>query len=86
MPADTILVARPTRWGNPFKIGQTVTGAGRTYRCTTAEDVVQAFAAIPRSAADHTEIAQALGGKNLACWCGLDAPCHADVLLEIANR
>lgn len=27
-----------------------------------------------------------LRGKNLACWCGLDQPCHADVLLELANR
>lgn len=27
-----------------------------------------------------------LRGKNLACWCALDAPCHADVLLELANR
>ena len=27
----------------------------------------------------------ALRGKNLACWCTLDQPCHADVLLEIAN-
>lgn len=27
-----------------------------------------------------------LRGKNLACWCALDAPCHADVLLEVANR
>jgi hypothetical protein len=27
-----------------------------------------------------------LAGRNLACWCTLDAPCHADVLLEIANR
>lgn len=27
-----------------------------------------------------------LRGKNLACWCPLDAPCHADVLLELANR
>lgn len=26
-----------------------------------------------------------LRGKNLACWCRLDQPCHADVLLEIAN-
>lgn len=28
----------------------------------------------------------ALRGKNLACWCRLDQPCHADVLLELANR
>jgi len=27
-----------------------------------------------------------LRGKNLACWCPLDHPCHADVLLELANR
>lgn len=26
-----------------------------------------------------------LRGKNLACWCSLDQPCHADVLLELAN-
>jgi len=26
-----------------------------------------------------------LRGKDLACWCKLDQPCHADVLLEIAN-
>ncbi len=30
-------------------------------------------------AADH------LRGQDLACWCPLDQPCHADVLLEIAN-
>lgn len=26
-----------------------------------------------------------LRGKNLACWCRPGAPCHADVLLEMAN-
>lgn len=26
-----------------------------------------------------------LRGRNLACWCPLDSPCHADVLLELAN-
>jgi hypothetical protein len=26
-----------------------------------------------------------LAGRDLACWCPLDQPCHADVLLEIAN-
>ena len=32
------------------------------------------------------DIRDALRGKNLACWCSLDSPCHADVLLEISNR
>jgi len=27
-----------------------------------------------------------LRGRDLACWCPLDQPCHADTLLEIANR
>ena len=26
-----------------------------------------------------------LRGKDLACWCPLDQPCHSDVLLELAN-
>ena len=32
------------------------------------------------------DIRRELAGKNLACWCKPGAPCHADVLLEIANR
>jgi hypothetical protein len=31
------------------------------------------------------QVRQVLRGKDLACWCPLDQPCHADVLLEIAN-
>jgi hypothetical protein len=31
------------------------------------------------------QIRRGLAGKNLACWCRPDQPCHADVLLEIAN-
>lgn len=34
-----------------------------------------------------TDLAKAeLRGKNLMCFCPLDQPCHADVLLDIANR
>jgi hypothetical protein len=32
------------------------------------------------------EIRDELAGKDLACWCPLDQPCHADVLLRIANE
>ena len=31
------------------------------------------------------QIREALADRDLACWCALDAPCHGDVLLEIAN-
>ena len=33
----------------------------------------------------HLDISE-LRGKNLMCWCDVGAPCHADVLLEFANR
>jgi hypothetical protein len=46
-----------------------------------------------RRALEHSELAftkaearQALAGRDLACWCPLDEPCHADVLLDVANR
>lgn len=35
---------------------------------------------------NRRSIRRFLAGKNLACWCALDAPCHADVLLELANH
>jgi hypothetical protein len=31
------------------------------------------------------ELRHELAGKDLVCWCPLDEPCHADVLLQIAN-
>ncbi|MGE2733815.1 DUF4326 domain-containing protein [Mycolicibacterium vaccae] len=31
------------------------------------------------------EIRHELAGRDLACWCPLDDPCHADVLLDLAN-
>lgn len=31
------------------------------------------------------DVHSALSGKTLACWCPLDQPCHADVLLSVAS-
>ncbi len=64
-----VYVGRPTIWGNPFK-GE---GAVERYRAELLADPTAG------------EILQALRGKDLVCWCALDAPCHADVLLELAN-
>jgi hypothetical protein len=35
---------------------------------------------------DIDTLQEDLAGKDLACWCPITEPCHADVLLEIANR
>lgn len=93
MPPNTVSVARPRRWGNPFKIGITVgtTGDAEPYkRIETNADAVAAFRfmlSLPdqvRNYPDDAAIAE-LRGKNLACWCKPGEPCHADVLLELAN-
>lgn len=94
MPPNTVSVARPGPWGNPFKIGISVfSGRGRSFRCdkiTTRAEAVAAFedmlAIEERNYPSRAEIRDALCGKNLACWCPLSSPCHADVLLELANQ
>lgn len=45
------------------------------WRATTTE----------RASLNVETIRAELAGKNLACWCPPDQPCHADVLLELAN-
>ena len=42
------------------------------------------FGPFPRHRLAFARLAE-LRGKDLACWCPLDQPCHADVLLELAN-
>lgn len=80
IPKNTVSVARPHKWGNPFRIGDfgipDAEAAVRTFKQWMVDRMVVG-PAVP----DPTE----LRGKNLACWCPLDKPCHADVLLEIAN-
>lgn len=81
MPENTVSVARPTKWGNPFRIGD--------FGISDASMAVKVFRQwiVDRSRVGPEQPDPAeLRGKNLACWCKLDAPCHADVLLELANK
>ena len=94
LPPDTVSVARPGRWGNPFSVApELAPGTPVGTRYTSMPTVAQAVAAYRRwlgeDPAGQRVAAQAreqLRGKNLACWCPLDGPCHAEVLLEVANR
>lgn len=80
MPADAVKVDRSTRFGNPYQAG--VDGDGnRAYLVELYRD----YLARPEQIALVAEIKARLAGKHLACWCPLDGPCHADVLLAIAN-
>jgi len=87
-PAGAVVVARPSKWGNPFPVGQTLDGVLVRDRAHSVQLYRRLMAASPdRRQAARDELA----GRDLACWCPLlDAdgnrgPCHADVLLEIAN-
>lgn len=89
LPPGVVSVTRPGRWGNPFIVmpdrepGSTY----RTYICVpTAEDAVACFREMILSDQKFIdEIREKLAGRHLACFCKVGEPCHADVLLEIAN-
>lgn len=83
LPEGTAIVSRPSRWGNPFKL------AAEHPEYGWIADRAAAVAAYRHYLTAHPELADAardeLAGKHLACWCPLDQPCHADILLAVAN-
>ncbi len=98
MPEDAIYVGRPTRFGNPFKIGEDGTRDEclELYRrwlfgALSDDEISSRFSApfagwlinMRHPCIGH--ILRELPGRDLACFCRLDQPCHADLLLEIAN-
>jgi hypothetical protein len=86
LPEGVFCVTRPGKFGNPFDSAEkfrtilTQIIDGKSYEVVDCNSV---------DFMKMLDIAQSLGelrGKDLACWCGLDLDCHADVLLEFANR
>lgn len=77
-------VARPTKWGNPWKVGERLFNDMRRKPMTAADTVIR-FRKDIRFLNRNNAIVRELRSKNLACWCPLGEPCHADVLLEVAN-
>jgi hypothetical protein len=95
MPEGAVSVCRPGRWGNIFEIGSTgwipVDDSGvwskDQHEPLTREQAIKCFEHLARfSLREEPDRFEELRGKNLACWCPLDLPCHADVLLELANQ
>ena len=85
MPPDTLKVDRTTRWGNPFRIGEPGVPDAETAVRMFRESIASGQALSKSEQLSPGRIEAELAGKNLACWCRLDQPCHADVLLELAN-
>ena len=92
MPPNTVKVTRGPgmKWGNPLRVGQwrdyTAANAVRDYQKWLDRDhSVRSFENVYGKPPTRAEIVAALRGKNLACWCAIGAPCHGDILLELAN-
>jgi hypothetical protein len=96
LPADAIKVDRSTRFGNPFRADNPSAVAWKAYGAgaRTAADAFRLWMQPHPALADfrpeqRAEIVSALPdlrGRDLACWCKPGADCHADVLLELANK
>lgn len=91
---NAVGVARPSKWGNPFKVGEPAFGPGSEPvrdRAHAVELYALHTGPMGNYELDIDEVRRELGGRDLACWCplvdgkGQPVPCHADVLLEIAN-
>lgn len=87
MPEGAIYVGRPSRWGNPWTLGSPEIGTRPDGTPWDAEDVVRWYRGwITEILRHHPDFLEPLRGHDLACWCAVDAVCHADVLLQLANR
>lgn len=72
--ANAVYVGRPTKWGNPFIVG----------KHGTRDQVVEAYRLWLLRGNPLREQLGELAGRDLVCWCA-PAPCHADVLIALAN-
>jgi hypothetical protein len=83
LPVGAVVVARPSVFGNPFRVTPAL----------DARSAVRLFelwitGVKPGHEEQRARLLDRIGelrGKALACWCPLGSPCHADVLLKIAN-
>jgi len=100
MPEAAVYVGRGDKegWGNPFRVGHEISVVdyepGKRYSSDAwgcampvtrqlAVDLYRAWLLCRPAAVQAAR--ETLAGRDLACWCPLDQPCHADVLLEVAN-
>lgn len=77
-------MGRPTIWGNPFETAEEFRHWMNHNICfdISYSDFMRV---LPQRNAIEKQM-ETLRGKQLACWCSLDKPCHADMLAELANR
>lgn len=86
MPPNTVSVARPGIFGNPFTLQMgTAEWALREFRAWLSEGTVNRWPELTDRRERLLARLKELKGKNVACFCAEDAPCHGDILIEKAN-
>lgn len=75
IPFNAVYVGRPSKWGNPFVVDKD----------GDRDAVITAYMAWFTLNKTLQGDLHELRGKDLVCWCA-PLPCHADVLLELANK
>ncbi len=90
MPPNTVKVDRSTPWGNPFITSKhgTQERCVELFTCAAAGLIALGYDTCGEQEALHQRVRENISdltGKNLACWCREGTPCHAEVLLELAN-
>lgn len=70
-----IYIGRPSKWGNPFKIGKD----------GTRKEVIEKYRDYILSNKELMDSLHELEGKTLGCWCKPKA-CHGDILVELVSK
>lgn len=97
-PEGAVVVAPPSRWGNPHVVTWHASrwwevSDGSGHRLAWEKPNALALARelfridLYNNLLDFSpeDVRAQLAGRDLCCWCPLDWPCHADVLLAVAN-
>ena len=83
LPENAIRVTHPSRYGNPHKIGD----AAPWGKVLDRQGAILLFEIeLKDKLASEPDFLEPLRGKDLACFCKEDSPCHGDILLRYANK
>ena len=85
MPPNTMTVTRVSKWGNPYDVAK----YGHEQAVEKYREGILGRDLLTKRGKELARVGKDLSelrGKNLAYRCRLDQPCHADVLLELANK
>lgn len=96
LPPNTVCVTRGTKYGNPFAVGKELDYTHIASQINAGDIEMSKYVGKKLTMADSLYLfkritlpqlnLEPIRNKNLACFCPLDAPCHADVLIEEINK